>query len=129
MLEFYLNRVCWLQRSTELWHLIDRIRWTAMDFTSLLCDCRRPWATRQSSGRVPACDRWLSQYKALCTKHYLLAKRNWKTSVAQLGLGVIVCCLILFFQSIGNSVLNSEYPHIVSAKLARSRNPELLPAP
>ena len=54
---------------------------------------------------------WRAQYAALCWKHYLIARRNWRTSAAQVLMGVVVTLLLLVFQLLANGLLGYEIAH------------------
>ena len=54
---------------------------------------------------------WREQYAALCRQRFLLSARNWRTTAAQLLMGLVVCMLLLSFQFLSDSVLSSEILH------------------
>lgn len=54
---------------------------------------------------------WWAQYSALCQKHYLLAKRNWRTTALQLLMGAVITCMLIGFQALADTLLGFEIPH------------------
>lgn len=64
-----------------------------------------------SQVRLTGFSRWFSQYADLTKKHFTLAWRNPRSTLAQVFVGALVCCLLAIFQAQANYILSVHTLH------------------